>query len=280
MCVCVCFLNKISKVWCNLDAMFTFLLSRNPWLVVPLVSVSWVFVLASWRPHWPATHRKRRLPGTRSSWGHWRHAADGHREFVGYDHGVYITRGLSSTGIPILRSGGHMVTFRNTGPLWRESTGCLCVSPTKGQWQWTLLFWAWRSYWNNRVTGNLRRHDVHATSIHDDVIKWKHFPRCWPFVRRIHRSLVNSSHKGQWRGALMFSLICVWINDWVNNGEAGDLRRYSIHYGVTVMHFNTLFIMGIPIPVMQHIYIEMVPVLFLKYSHIYLYHYRWKKLVE
>ena len=42
-------------------------------------------------------------------------------------------------------------------------------------------------------------------------------------------------HKGQWRGALMFSLICVWINDWVNNGEAGDLRRYRIHYDVTVM---------------------------------------------
>ena len=70
---------------------------------------------------------------------------------------------------------------------------------------------------------------------HDDVIKWKHFPRYWPFVRRIHRSPVNSPHKGQWRGALMFSLISVWINDWVNNGEAGDLRRYRIHYDVTVM---------------------------------------------
>ena len=32
---------------------------------------------------------------------------------------------------------------------------------------------------------------------HDDVIKWKHFPRYWPFVRRIHRSPVNSPHKGQ-----------------------------------------------------------------------------------
>ena len=70
---------------------------------------------------------------------------------------------------------------------------------------------------------------------HDDVIKWKHFPRNWPFVRGIHRSPVNSPHKGQWRGALMFSFICVWINDWVNNGEAGDLRRYRIHYDVTVM---------------------------------------------
>ena len=44
---------------------------------------------------------------------------------------------------------------------------------------------------------------------HDDVIKWKHFPRYWPFVRGIHRSQVNSPHKGQWRGALMFSLICI-----------------------------------------------------------------------
>ena len=48
-------------------------------------------------------------------------------------------------------------------------------------------------------------------------------------------SPVNSPHKGQWRGTLMFSLICVWINDWVNNREAGDLRRYRAHYDVTLM---------------------------------------------
>ena len=63
----------------------------------------------------------------------------------------------------------------------------------------------------------------------------EHFPRYWLFVRGIHRSPVNSPHKGQWRGALMFSLICIWINDWVNNREAGDLRRYRGHYDVTVM---------------------------------------------
>ena len=70
---------------------------------------------------------------------------------------------------------------------------------------------------------------------HDDVIKWKHFPRNWPFVRGIHRSPVNSPHKGQWRGALMFSLMCARINNWVNNGEAGDLRRNRVHYDVIVM---------------------------------------------
>ena len=42
-------------------------------------------------------------------------------------------------------------------------------------------------------------------------------------------------HKGQWRGALMFSLICAWINGWVNNREAGDMRRYCTHYDVIVM---------------------------------------------
>ena len=70
---------------------------------------------------------------------------------------------------------------------------------------------------------------------HDDVIKWKHFPRYWPFVRGIHRLTVNSPHKGQWRGALMFSLICTRINTWVNNHEADDLRRHRAHYDVIVM---------------------------------------------
>ena len=71
--------------------------------------------------------------------------------------------------------------------------------------------------------------------LHDDVIKWKHFPRYWPFVRGIHRSPVNSPHKGQWRRALMFSLICAWLKGWVNNGNAGNLRRRRSHYDANVM---------------------------------------------
>ena len=70
---------------------------------------------------------------------------------------------------------------------------------------------------------------------HNDVIKWKHFPGYWPFVRGIQRSPVNSPHKGQWRGAWMLSLICAWMNGWVNNREAGDFRRHRAHYDVTVM---------------------------------------------
>ena len=65
--------------------------------------------------------------------------------------------------------------------------------------------------------------------IHDDIIKWKHFPRHWPFVRVIHR----------WRGALMFSLICPWTNGWANTRDAGDLRRHRPHYDLTVMFMRS-----------------------------------------
>ena len=88
--------------------------------------------------------------------------------------------------------------------------------------------------------------------MHDDVIKWKHFPCNWPFVRGILRAPVNSLHKSQWRGALMFSLICAlnkrfskqswgwWFvtpsrplwrhcNEWI----AVDLKKYAYgsHFG-------------------------------------------------
>ena len=89
-------------------------------------------------------------------------------------------------------------------------------------------------------------------SNHDDVIKWKHFPRNWPFVREIHRSPVNFPHKGQWRGALMFSLIYAWINDWANNREAGDLRRQQGHYDVIVMFLWNLF-PAVQLSINQHL---------------------------
>ena len=90
---------------------------------------------------------------------------------------------------------------------------------------------------------------------HNDVMARKRFPHHETFVAwwrhqmeifsalltlcvGIHRSPVNSPHVGQSRGALMFSLICAWINGWVNNREAGDLRRYRTHYDVIVMGRN------------------------------------------
>ena len=77
----------------------------------------------------------------------------------------------------------------------------------------------WQSHYWNSIK-------VLIIATHDDVIKWKHFPRYWPFVQGIQRSPVNSPHKGQWRGALVFSLICATINGWVNNREGGELWRH------------------------------------------------------
>ena len=63
----------------------------------------------------------------------------------------------------------------------------------------------------------------------------KHFRRYWLFVQGIHWSPVNSPHKGQWCRALIFSLICTWVNGCVNNRKAGDLRYHHAHYDVMVM---------------------------------------------
>ena len=64
------------------------------------------------------------------------------------------------------------------------------------------------------------------------------FPRYWSFLRVIHRSPVNSPHKGQWRGTLIFCLICVRINGWEKNHEARDLGRHRAHYDVIVIRID------------------------------------------
>ena len=38
------------------------------------------------------------------------------------------------------------------------------------------------------------------------------------------------------------SLICAWINGWVNNRNAGDLRPHRAHYDVTVMQYYRVHI--------------------------------------
>ena len=77
---------------------------------------------------------------------------------------------------------------------------------------------------------------------HEAVVRWKHFPHYWPFVGVMHRSLVISPHKVQWRGDLMFSLICARINVWVNIREARDLRSHRTHCDDIVMvHLVDMF---------------------------------------
>ena len=94
----------------------------------------------------------------------------------------------------------------------------------------------WKCFFLKKHISLCLKEFVCKAAVHGDVIKWKHFPHYWPFVRGIHR------HKGQWRGALVFSLIYARINGWVNTGEAGDLRGHQAHYDViaelpTCTHF-------------------------------------------
>ena len=102
------------------------------------------------------------------------------------------------------------------------SAGCCGRGLRVGGWHWS---------WRQHLWHLLLR----ACFGHDDLIQLKYLPRYWPFVRGIHWSSVNSPHKVKWHGASMFSLICAWINGWVNTREAGDLRRYRAHYDDTVM---------------------------------------------
>ena len=124
--------------------------------------------------------------------------------------------------------------------------------------------------------------------IHDDVIKWKHFPRYWPFVRGIHRS--------RWIPRTKASDVEVWYflwsvpeyNGWVNNREAGDLRRHRTHYDVSVM-LRSIRQSAVWFHVLigQHLYAERIPcctvhTIFLKLktkkliiNKIYLLYYPW-----
>ena len=72
--------------------------------------------------------------------------------------------------------------------IWRGDNEFLCPSTRSVNYQGSLLL-AWFNWEHGHV----------STPFHDDVIKWKHFPRFCPFVRGIHWSSVNSHHKDQWR---------------------------------------------------------------------------------
>ena len=146
-------------------------------------------------------------------------------------------------------------TFRVTGPLCGEFTGpgeFPTQRPVTRSFD-VFFICVWINDWvNNREAGDLRRHRGHydvnvmykttlfVTEVgfsnfhHDDVIKWKHFSVAGPLCGELsgHRRIPHTKAR-----ALMFSLICAWIN----NREAGDLRRRRAHYDVTVMLSDAQF---------------------------------------
>ena len=104
---------------------------------------------------------------------------------------------------------------------------------------------------------------------HEDVMKWKHFPRYWPYVKGIQQWPMNSPHRGQWRGALMFSLICHWTNDWTSHRDAGDLRHHPAHYDVIVIEDATYSELSVQIMACRRFFAEPLTEAMLNYCQVF-----------
>ena len=102
--------------------------------------------------------------------------------------------------------------------------------------------------WNCRDM-NRGVHSLNFTRIHDKDKLYKDYTlavhmmtssmETFSALLALCGSPVNSPHKGQWRGALMFSLIYAWTSGWENHWDAVDLRCYRAHYDAIVMRCDT-----------------------------------------
>ena len=93
-----------------------------------------------------------------------------------------------------------------------------------GEWL-TYAFWhtsPWCLLMCYGPKGISNNHDPGSDSHHDDVIKWKHFPRYRPFVKEIHLSQRPVTQ------SFDVSLICTRTNGWRNYRDAGDLKRTTL----------------------------------------------------
>ena len=122
---------------------------------------------------------------------------------------------------------------RFAGKLRQPDTGWCIVMSHSICIAWTLIAVTYEP--KDHINKELRHGNNAKLFNHDDVIKRKHFPRCWPLCGEFagHRWIphTKASDAELW----FFSLICARINGWVNYGDAGDLRRHGAHYDVTVM---------------------------------------------
>ena len=100
---------------------------------------------------------------------------------IGHTFGAATTRNEASDALQVPASVLSLTSRTRQGPPWvtlQGTKGCeikKSIPVANGR-------------WNDSRQGSVKSHD--------DVIKWKHFPRYWPFVRGIHRSSVNSPDKG------------------------------------------------------------------------------------
>ena len=101
-----------------------------------------------------------------------------------------------------------------------------------------------RKWWQRRVCNELQIGLDNVYTWHDSVRLLINIRKSsvmiigniWLLSLLNLRDVRGSPHKGQWRGAMIFSLICAWTNGWVNNRYTSDLRHQYAHNDVTVMN--------------------------------------------
>ena len=121
----------------------------------------------------------------------WSSEADGCSWFM--DNGVGVGSGTSQSACAVKSLAVWKVQLSSKA-IARGRTGKQIALSVR----WLEMSWLSQ---NIIITTYLR---LTTIRIHDDVIKWNNFPRYWPFVRGIHRSPVNSPHKGQCCGIWCF----------------------------------------------------------------------------
>ena len=112
-----------------------------------------------------------------------------------------------------MRSVTEQRKFNSTDSIYRVTIFCLKRGPFAFTRASESLLELFRYRWLNR----------------DDVIKWKHQSRYWPFVTG------GFPFQRPVTGDLMFSLICAGTNVCASNRDAGDLRHRCSHFDFTVM---------------------------------------------
>ena len=134
----------------------------------------------------------------------------------------------------------HGNTFCISGPLWANPQ----ITRSKKVKSWT--YWSLGRHVRLEAGDYIiiiilwvsKRRDFYS-NCHDDVIKWKHFSRYWPFVMGIQWLPVDSSHKGP--GVRSFD---VFFDLRLNKQLSKQLRRWhsrSLWYHCNVCDVMALY---------------------------------------
>ena len=148
-----------------------------PWRHHVQCKITYTFHLSMWR--WKAsdihgvhTHKQRASNAENVSiW--WRHQMETFSALLALCVGNSPVTGEFPSQRPVTRSFDVFFDLRLNKRLSKQS-------------------WGW---WFETLSRPLWRHRNDPETIHDGVIKWKHFLHYWPFVWGIHWSLVNFLHK-------------------------------------------------------------------------------------